>query len=93
MAVADVSAANQDAVGPLLKRFQDMVGRYGRGTHYPDKAYVRGILHATDAGQVGGAIGTPVADKGDYFRLKLLAGHDFLLWRLFQEHNAISISA
>lgn len=83
MAVTDVSAADQDAIGSFLEWLEYVVGRYGCRTHYPYQAYIWWILHTADTCQIGSTICTPVTDKRDYFWLKNLTGQNFLLWSLW----------
>lgn len=40
--------------------------------HDPDNPHVRGVLKPGNASQIGPGIGTPVAQEGNYFRLKLI---------------------
>jgi len=63
MAVADVSAGHQDAVGPLLERLEQETVIDPAGTHESDQADIGRILHAGHPCQVSPGISAPVADK------------------------------
>ena len=63
MAVADVSAGNQDAVGPFQKRLEQKSLIDPAGAHQPDQPDIGRILHTRHSGQIRPGIGTPVADK------------------------------
>jgi hypothetical protein len=67
MAIADVSPAYQEPVGPALQGAQKKMGRYGGRTHHPHGADIGRVLQTADAGQVRGPIRAPVAQKSDYF--------------------------
>jgi hypothetical protein len=71
MAVADVSAAYQNPVGPLLKGLEDEVRRDPARTHYPNHPDIGRILHPTDTGEIGASIGTPVTTESNDFGFKL----------------------
>jgi hypothetical protein len=71
MAVADVSAAYQNPVGPLLKGLEDKVRRDPARTHYPNHPDIGWILHPTDTGEIGAGIGTPVTTESNDFGFKL----------------------
>ena len=79
MTVSDVSPADQDPVGTALKGPQDVVGRYGGRAHDTDGPDIGRIFHAAYTCQIGRAVGTPVAHKSDYLRLKTILFHLFLL--------------
>ena len=66
MAVADVSARNQDAVRSFQKRFEQEAVIYPTGAHEPNQTDIGRILHAGHTGQVGPRIGAPIADEGQY---------------------------
>jgi hypothetical protein len=67
MAVAEVSAAHQNAVGPHLEGLENKVRGDPARTHDPDHPNVRRVLQSTDPGQVSPGIGAPVAAKSDDF--------------------------
>ena len=75
MAVADMSAPDQDAIGAILQRPQYMVGRYSGRTHYPNGTDIGGVLQPADTGQIGRTIGTPVTHKRYYLRFKYFCFH------------------
>ena len=64
MTVTDVSAGNQDAVGPFQESLEQKAVIYPAGTHKPDQTDIGRILHAGDPGQVSPGISAPVANKG-----------------------------
>ena len=64
MAVADVSAGNQDAVGPFQESFEQKAVIDPAGTHESDQTNIGRILHAGHPRQVGPGISAPVADEG-----------------------------
>jgi hypothetical protein len=65
MAVTEVSASHQHAIGTVLEALEDKIGIYPPGAHHPDDTKIRGILKSTDASQIRRRICTPVAGKGD----------------------------
>jgi len=64
MAVADVSAGNQDAVGPSQESLEQKSVIDPAGTHESDQTNIGRILDAGHPRQVGSGISAPVADKG-----------------------------
>jgi len=79
MAVADMSPAHQDAVGPALKCTQNVVRRYRGGTHDPDGTNIGRVCQSAYTCQISRPICTPVTHKSDDFRLKSILVHIFLL--------------
>jgi hypothetical protein len=63
MAVADVSAGNENAVGPFQKRLEQKAVIHPAGAHEPDQTDIGGILHAGHPGQVRPGISAPVANE------------------------------
>jgi len=63
MAVADVSAGNQDAVCSFQEGLEQKAVIQPAGAHEPDQADIGRILHAGHPGQVSPGIGAPVADE------------------------------
>ena len=63
MAVADVSAGNQDAVRPFQKCLEQKAVIYPAGTHEPDQTDIGRILHAGHPGQIRPGIRAPVANE------------------------------
>jgi hypothetical protein len=78
MAVSDVSPPNQHTVRTVLKCSQHMMRGYGGRTHHPYRSYIRGVLEPAHTGQIGCAVGAPVAHKGYNFRLKMIFSHLYL---------------
>jgi hypothetical protein len=72
MTFAQVSPADQDAVGAFGEGVHHQVGVDHARTHYPDNAAVGGILNPGDPGQVRPGIGTPVAAESDDQRFVLI---------------------
>jgi hypothetical protein len=50
MAVAEVSPAYQNPVGPFLEGFEDKIRGDAAGTHDPDHPDIMWVLHPTHAG-------------------------------------------
>ena len=63
MAVADMSAGNQDAVCPFQERLEQEAVIDPAGAHESDQTDIGRILHAGHPGQVSSGISTPVANK------------------------------
>jgi hypothetical protein len=76
MAITDVSATHKNAVRAFLKRLQDLMRPYGRGTKGADGSKIGRVLKATDTGQVRPGVRAPVAEKADYGGFKSLVRHD-----------------
>ena len=72
--------SHKDAVGPTLKRTQDVMRRYRGGTHDPDRTNIWRICQSTHTCQISRPICTPVTHKSDDFRLKSILVHIFLLF-------------
>jgi hypothetical protein len=68
MAVADVSAGNQDAVRPFQESLEQEPVIQPAGAHESDQTDIGWILHAGHPCQVSPGISAPVADKSQYFR-------------------------
>ena len=64
MAIADVSPSHQDPVRSALKRSQEVMRRYGGGTHDPYGPEVGGVLKPAHPCQIRCTVSTPVAEKG-----------------------------
>jgi len=64
MAVAQVSAAHQDAVGAALKRPQNVMRGYGGRTHDANGPDVNRVTQSAHPGKVRRPVGAPVAKKG-----------------------------
>ncbi len=79
MTVADMSTANQNAVGPTLKSSQDVMRRNRSRTHNSYGTNIRSVLHPTDTSQIGGPVGAPVAQESNYFRSEFYRLHGYLL--------------
>jgi hypothetical protein len=67
MAVADVSAGNQNTVGPFQESLEQKAVIDPAGTHESDQTNIGRILNAGYPRQVGSGISAPVANKGQYF--------------------------
>jgi hypothetical protein len=80
MAVADMSPAYKDTVGPALKRTQNVMRRYRCGTHDSDGTNIGRICQSAYTCQISRPICTPVTHKSDDFRLKSILVHIFLLF-------------
>jgi hypothetical protein len=63
MAFAGMSPGDPDAVGSLPQRGQEEVGAHPSGAGDADDPDVGRVLHAADAGKVGGAVAAPVAKE------------------------------
>jgi hypothetical protein len=72
MAVARVSAGNPDAVCTLSESCQKKLGIHPASAGHPDCPDVGGILQSAHTGKICGAVGAPVAEKGNYFGLPVL---------------------
>ncbi len=70
MAVSEVSPTDVDTVYALLKRPQDMVRGYARGTHHSDDPDIRRVLHTTDPSQVSSGVCSPGTEKTQYLGFK-----------------------
>ena len=79
MAVADVSAAHQDAVSPFLERLQDEVGGDPPRTHHPDDPDIGRVLDTAYPGKIRACVCAPVAAKRDYFRVEICTHFIFLV--------------
>jgi hypothetical protein len=75
MTVADVTAADEDAVRPLLEGPEHVMRRHRAGAHHPDDPDIGGILQATHPRQVGPGIGAPVTEKPQNLRFELFFCH------------------
>ena len=64
MTVADVSAGNQDAVGPFQESLEQKAVIDPAGTHESDQTNIGRILYAGHPRQVGPGISAPVANEG-----------------------------
>ena len=76
MAVADVSAGNQDAVGPFQESLEQKAVIDPAGTHESDQTNIGRILHAGHSRQVGSGISAPVANKG--YNIRFFSCHIIL---------------
>ena len=65
MAVADVSAGDEDPIGTSFKPLEDKIGVDPAGAHDPDNPHVGRVLETADPGQVGSRIGAPITGKGE----------------------------
>jgi hypothetical protein len=72
MAFAKMSPGHKYAVTSFFKRLDDKCGINPSGTHDPYGSYAGWILQAGNPCQIGSGIGTPVAQKCNYFGLKFL---------------------
>ncbi len=81
VAVAQMAAADEHAVRALGQRVQNELRVHAAGAHEADDADVGGVLEARDAGQVGGGVGTPVAEERDDARLPIGVRHKPALLR------------
>ena len=61
MTFPGMSPGYPDAVSALPKCGQEELGAHPAGAGDADHPDVGGVLHAADAGQVGGAVAAPVA--------------------------------
>jgi hypothetical protein len=68
MTIANVSAGNQDTVGPFQKRLEQKALIDPASAHKPDQTDIGRILHAGHSGQIRPGVSAPVADKGDDVR-------------------------
>ena len=71
MAVARMSAGNPDPVCTLSESCQEKLGIHPAGAGHPDCPDVWGILQSAHTGKICGAVGAPVAEKGNYFGLPI----------------------
>jgi hypothetical protein len=69
MTFSGMSAADENAVGSQLERLKNKGGFYTTAAHHTDYSYVRCVFFSRSASQVGGSVGTPVAQESDYFGL------------------------
>jgi hypothetical protein len=94
MAVADVSAAHQNAVGPHLEGLENKVRGDPARTHDPDHPNVRRVLQSTDPGEVSPGIGAPVAAESDNLGFKFTSHCDlsfaasFYLLQVIKENKS-----
>lgn len=65
IAFPQVSAAHKNAVNPLLKTAQQMMGRHAPRAHDPDDTDICRVLHTTDPSQVSSGICSPGTQKTD----------------------------
>jgi hypothetical protein len=72
MAVARVSAGNPDPVCTLSESCQKKLGIHPAGAGHPDYPDAWRILQSAHTGKICGAIGAPVAEKGNYLWLPVL---------------------
>src|SRR5664280_959909 len=63
VAVAGVTAADEHAVGPLAEGIEDELGIDAARAHQADHPHARRVFQARHAGQIGGGVGAPVAEK------------------------------
>jgi len=63
MTFAKLSAAGEDASGTLGKTLKDEGGIDPAGTHYPNRANIRGVLIPGDPCAVGCRVAAPVTEK------------------------------
>ena len=73
IAFRQMSAAHKDAVNPLLKGPEHVVGRNTARTHHPDDPDIGRILHTTDPSQVSSRVRSPGAKKSNDMRFELFA--------------------
>jgi hypothetical protein len=77
MAFTGMSPRYPDAVSTFPQSSQKEFGAHSAGARYPDHPDVGRILHSADAGQIGGSIAAPVAQKSNNFRFPI--GHIYNL--------------
>ena len=70
-----MSPAHKNAVRPLLKRFEHVMGGYAPGACDPDDTHIGRVLHTTDPSQVSSGIRSPVAQECDDKRFELRVAH------------------
>jgi hypothetical protein len=75
IAFTDVSAADKDAVHPLLECEQDVMGGDTATAHDPNHTDVGRVLQTTDPSQVSSGIRSPGAEEADDFRFEILGAH------------------
>lgn len=63
MAIADVSATDENAVGAALECPENIVRADGGRTHRPDVDDIGRLLHAADSGEIRCAVGAPATEK------------------------------
>jgi len=78
IAFAQMSAAHENAVHPLLECPQHMVGRHAPGAHDTDDPDICRVLHTTDPSQVSSGVCSPGAQKTDNMGFKISVVHLFL---------------
>jgi hypothetical protein len=100
MAVARVSAGNPDPVCTLSESCQKKLGIHPAGAGHPDCPDVWRILQSAHTGKICGAVGAPVAEEGNYFRLPISIswfGHILnldlfqILWEWLSSHDLTGI--
>ena len=69
MAIARMAAADEHAVGAFGEGLEDELRVHAARAHQADDPDIRGVFQARDAGQVGGGVGAPVAEKSHDSRL------------------------
>jgi hypothetical protein len=71
MAVSRVSARDPNSVSTTAESCEKELGVHPPGAGHPDGSDGGRILQATNAGEVRGAVRTPVTKEGNYFRLPI----------------------
>ena len=80
MAFSNMSAPYKNAVNPLLKSQQEMMGRHAGRTHHPDHPDICRVLQSTDPSQVSSRVCSPGTQKAKHGWLKLVVAHARILF-------------
>jgi hypothetical protein len=94
MAVSRVSARDPYSISTTAESCEKELGVHPPGAGHPDGSDGWRILQPTNAGEVRGAVRTPVAKEGNYRRLPILIfnfSHALTLYQMRHKHP-ISIS-
>jgi hypothetical protein len=79
MALAEMSATNENTVSAIDKAVKEKLGVYAARAHDPDYPNMGRILKSRHARSVCCGIATPVAKKAEYSGLKFIACHSTFL--------------
>ena len=74
-----MTTQNHDTVSAFFKGLQDELGIYPAATHDPYDSQVRRIIFAGPSGAISAFVRTPVAQKADNDRLKIVHTQGVLL--------------
>jgi len=92
MAVADVSAGDEDAVSPVLEGVNDVDRVDPAAAHNPNRPEVLRILQPGDAGQISSGISAPVAEESQDlgFELSHMSLTMFIMKKVLQGIELLS---